>query len=73
MAVNVMLEKGDLLINPDRCPTLIESLERQSYNKSGEPDKQGGFDHLNDALGYFIVYKFGLTRSTVTLHQLSGI
>jgi len=73
MAVNLMLEKGDLLINPDRCPTLIESLERQSYSKSGEPDKQGGFDHLNDALGYFIVYKFGLTRSTVTLHQLSGI
>jgi hypothetical protein len=73
MAVNLLLEKGQLLINHDRCPTLVEGLERQSYNKSGEPDKQGGFDHLNDAIGYFIVYKFGLTRSTVTLHPLSGI
>lgn len=73
MAVNLLLEKGELLVNPDRCPTLIESLERQAYNKNGEPDKDGGFDHMNDALGYFIVYKFGLTRSTVTLAPLSGI
>ena len=73
MAVNLLLEKGELLVNPARCPTLIESLERQAYNKNGEPDKDGGFDHMNDALGYFIVYKFGLTRSTVTLAPLSGI
>lgn len=73
MAVNLLLEKGQLLVNPDRCPTLTESLERQAYNKNGEPDKDGGFDHMNDALGYFIVYKFGLTRSTVTLAPLSGI
>lgn len=73
MAVNLLLEKAELLVNPDRCPTLVESLERQAYNKSGEPDKDGGFDHMNDALGYFIVYKFGLTRSTVTLAPLSGI
>lgn len=73
MAVNLILEKGELKINPDRCPTLIESLERQAYGKNGEPDKTGGFDHLNDALGYFIVYKFGLLRSTVTLAPLSGI
>lgn len=73
MAVNLLLEKDELLVNPDRCPTLIESLERQAYNKNGEPDKDGGFDHMNDALGYFIVYKFGLTRSTVTLAPLSGI
>lgn len=73
MAVNLILERQELKINPDRCPTMTESLERQAYSKSGEPDKLGGFDHLNDALGYFIVYKFGLLRSTVTLHQLSGI
>lgn len=73
MAVNVMLGKNELLVNSDTCPTLVESLERQAYAKNGEPDKQAGFDHLNDALGYFIVYKYGLARSTVTLHQLSGI
>jgi hypothetical protein len=68
-----MLGKNELLVNPDTCPTLVESLERQAYAKNGEPDKQAGFDHLNDALGYFVVYKYGLARSTVTLHQLSGI
>lgn len=72
-AVNLMLEKCELLINPDRCPTLVESLERQAYAKNGEPDKDGGFDHTNDALGYFVVFKFGLQRSTVTLHGLRGI
>ena len=73
MAVNILLEKGELLVNPDGCPTLTESLERQAYAKNGEPDKAAGFDHTNDALGYFIVYKFGLNRSTVTLVPLSGI
>lgn len=73
LAVNILLEKGELLVNPDGCPTLTESLERQAYAKNGEPDKAAGFDHMNDALGYFIVYKFGLTRSTVTLVPLSGI
>lgn len=76
MAMNQMIHnqgKRRLLVNFDRCPTLVEGLERQAYNKSGEPDKTAGFDHLNDALGYFINYKFGLNRSTVTLHRLSGI
>lgn len=73
LAVNKLIGQGDLLVNPDRCPTLVEGLERQPYSKNGEPDKQTGFDHLNDALGYFIVYKFGLARSTVTFAPLSGI
>ena len=31
---------------------LIECLELQSYNDKGEPDKDSGYDHMNDALGY---------------------
>ena len=31
---------------------LIECLELQSYNDRGEPDKDAGYDHMNDALGY---------------------
>ena len=31
---------------------LIECLELQSYNDKGEPDKDAGYDHMNDALGY---------------------
>ena len=31
---------------------LIECLELQSYTEKGEPDKDAGYDHMNDALGY---------------------
>lgn len=45
--------KGEtrLWISPN-CVKTIESLERQSYNDKGEPDKTSGYDHMNDALGY---------------------
>lgn len=53
--VQAMLKNGKgethLWVSPN-CPSLIESLERQSYNDSGEPDKTSGYDHPNDALGY---------------------
>jgi hypothetical protein len=34
------------------CETIIECLERQCYNEKGEPDKESGYDHGVDALGY---------------------
>jgi len=37
---------------------LIECLELQSYTTKGEPDKQNGYDHMVDALGYLIVREF---------------
>lgn len=36
------------------CKRMIECLELQSYTDKGEPDKDAGFDHLNDALGYMV-------------------
>lgn len=48
-------------VNPERCPQLVESLEKQAYTANGEPDKMGGFDHVVDAMGYFLVYKYPLT------------
>lgn len=62
-----------LRINPDKCPTLIEGLEQQAYNKNGEPDKANGLDHAVDALGYFIAYKFGIGRGPMQFAQLGGI
>lgn len=62
-----------LLVNPDKCPTLIEGLERQAYAKNGEPDKTTGFDHLNDAIGYFISYKYAIGRGTVSFAQIAGV
>jgi hypothetical protein len=41
------------LVNTFNCPTLTEALERQTY-KGGEPDKASGFDHITEAIGYFI-------------------
>lgn len=76
MAVNQLIHSNGLrrlLVNFDKCPTLVEGLEQQSYNKNGEPDKASGHDHLNDALGYFIAYKFGISRGTVSFAKLGGI
>ncbi len=76
MALNQMIyNQGDrrLLVNPDTCPNVIEGLERQSYGKNGEPDKTAGFDHLNDALGYFIAYKYAIGRGTVSFAQIAGV
>ena len=45
-------------VNVDKCPNIALGLEQQAYDKNGEPDKTGGFDHMNDATGYFIVRQF---------------
>jgi hypothetical protein len=54
------------LVNTAKCGKYTTSLERQIYRekpgKPGEfePDKTGGFDHSNDAGGYFIVKRWPL-------------
>jgi len=76
MSVNQMIHNQGvrrLLVNPDNCPSLVEALEQQSYNKNGEPDKMHGLDHATDALGYFINYYYGVTRRTVSFAKLGGI
>ena len=57
--------KGErtLLINSNTCPALSQALENQTY-KNGVPDKEGGFDHINEAQGYFI---FGSNRTKKTV------
>lgn len=58
-SLNAMLLNGTgerrLLINTKACPQAVQCLERQVYDENGVPDKDQGFDHLNDALGYFVV------------------
>ena len=47
-----------------RCRRLVECLELQSYDeKSGDPDKQNGYDHLNDALGYLVYREFSIIHA----------
>jgi len=51
-----------LFIDP-KCKYTIEGLERQTYKEgSSQPDKESGYDHMNDALGYMIDYLFPVRR-----------
>lgn len=50
------------LINATRCPQYSGNLERQSYNRFGEPDKTIGADHTNDAGGYFISFNYPVIK-----------
>jgi len=60
-AVQALLEngKGQVRLQVSAtCKRLIECLELQSYTDKGEPDKDAGFDHMNDALGYLVWREF---------------
>lgn len=59
-------------VNVDRCPSLVESLEKQAYDKNGEPDKSSGLDHSNDAAGYFIYYKFPVRGRGIQSIEVGG-
>jgi hypothetical protein len=77
MAVNGMIG-GDgkprkLKVNVDRCPGLVEALEKQAYDKNGEPDKTAGLDHVVDAAGYFIHYKYPIARASAQRLNVVGI
>jgi hypothetical protein len=65
--------KRRLRVNADQCPTFAESLEKQAYNDKGEPDKTSGFDHTNDAGGYFIAYRFPVINGKVIKTKIGGI
>ena len=61
-AVNSRLLSGDgqrhLFVSP-KCKQTIKSLERQTYKEGTSiPNKEDGFDHMNDALGYLVEYLF---------------
>ncbi len=76
IAVNRMIHSGGkrrLRVNADQCPTFAESLEKQAYNDKGEPDKTSGFDHTNDAGGYFIAYRFPVVNGKVIKQKIGGI
>lgn len=70
LAMNKIIEAREYLINPDACPTYVEGLEKQPYNKFGEPDKSNGLDHAIDAGGYFISYKFPVVKRIATVAPL---
>ena len=49
---------------------VIEGLERHTYKDgSTQPDKDSGYDHMMDALGYMVDYLFPVKRDTSNIEQ----
>lgn len=67
LTMNNLIRAREFKVHPDACPELVESLEKQSYDKNGEPDKAAGLDHLLDAAGYFISYKYPVSRPVMRI------
>ena len=65
-SVQALLENGKgevrLQIAPS-CKRTIECLELQSYTEAGDPDKDSGYDHMNDALGYLVYRDFSMLNA----------
>ena len=63
-SVNALLcnSKGEIKLEiAPKCRKLIECLELQSYDeKTGDPDKTNGYDHMVDALGYAVYREFSM-------------
>ena len=65
-SVNAHLMSADgtrnLFIDP-KCKQVVKSLERQTYKEGTmQPDKESGFDHMNDALGYLVDFLYPIKR-----------
>lgn len=76
LAVNQMIHsegKRRLKVNTDKCPVLTECLEKQAYDKNGEPDKSSDLDHSNDALGYLINYRWPVRGRAMQRIAIGGI
>ena len=76
LAMNQMIHSESvrrLRVNVDRCPMMVEALEKQAYDKNGEPDKLSGLDHINDACGYLVHYKWPVKGREMMRVSIGGI
>ena len=47
-----------------KCKNIIRGLERHLYKENTtQPDKESGFDHMNDAIGYAVEYLFPIRKN----------
>ncbi len=72
LAVNVKLKKKQYFVNLANCPDFVDALEQQAYDKNGEPDKSSGHDHVLDAAGYFISFKYPVVQGQAVAVKLKG-
>jgi hypothetical protein len=70
-AVNAKLRSssGETTLYIDsRCKYVIECLEKQTYKEGTSiPDKDSGFDHMNDALRYMVDFLFPIRGKAAEL------
>ena len=62
---NQAFHQNILKVNKRICPHLTEALEFQTYDSSLRPDKSSGYDHILDAMGYYVYQKSDLTKPQV--------
>lgn len=71
MSYNAMIMNGageiKYKVNTRKCPNLTNALEQQIWSDNGQPDKSSGLDHITDAGGYYVFYRFGITKPTATV------
>jgi len=60
------------VVDLDGCPTYVETLEQQAYDKNGQPEKDKDQDHPNDAGGYFINMDYGITKPSTKVKRTTG-
>lgn len=76
-SMNAMLcntyDERRYLVNTSKCPVFTASMERQIWDEKGEPDKKGGFDHHNDAAGYFITKLWPIAKRSVSTAIIKGL
>ena len=73
LAASTMINKDGVRryrVSQDRCPHLVEALEKQAYDKNGEPDKSSGHDHIIDAATYYIEYRWPIKRPAAVITSL---
>lgn len=71
-ATNKQFEIARLWVNVKACPTVARCLESQVYDENGEPDKDSGFDHQNEATSYPIAYEHPIDHDRIVRESVGG-
>lgn len=74
LAMNLRFNKAGVpqyFVNIAACPHYVQGLEKQCYDKNGEPDKSTGVDHIIDGGGYFITYRYPIVRRVISTSTFS--
>ena len=67
-AVNSTLKKDNIRLTIDpKCAKVINGLRKHTYKEgTRQPDKNSGYDHFNDALGYLVNHVYPVKQAIAT-------